>query len=185
MEQWMNDYLTKIERYLRPLPMGERVDIIAEIKSEILELNAAGKTNEEILFRLGTPEELAKGYLGDSIAKSPAFSFRKLGAVAAFYSLAGAVWLFILPITSICGVSFMLCGAVAPLAGIVKAVARILGFETPWVVFQFGSYTPGPWLTLVYSVVVGALLFLAGRSLWRLTLKLIKSISATKARIEQ
>lgn len=185
MEQWINDYLTRIERYLRPLPVGERVDIIAEIKSEILELSAAGKAKEEILLRLGTPEELAKGYLGGAIVKSPAFSFRKLGAVAAFYSLAGAAWLFILPITSICGVSFMLGGALAPLAGIVKVVAHIAGFEIPWVVCQFGGYTLGPWLTLIYSVVMGALLFFAGRFLSRLTLRIIKSISATKARIER
>lgn len=37
-----SQYLERIERYLRPLPVAERVDIVAEIKSEMLELEAAG-----------------------------------------------------------------------------------------------------------------------------------------------
>ena len=85
-----SQYLERIERYLRPLPVAERVDIVAEIKSEMLELEAAGMPPQEIAARLGTPEELARGYLGEAIVKSPRFSLRKLGAVAAFYSLAGA-----------------------------------------------------------------------------------------------
>ena len=84
-----SQYLERIERYLRPLPVAERVDIVAEIKSEMLELEAAGMPPQEIAARLGTPEELARGYLGEAIVKSPRFSLRKLGAVAAFYSLAG------------------------------------------------------------------------------------------------
>ena len=165
-----SQYLERIERYLRPLPVAERVDIVAEIKSEMLEL--------------GTPEELARGYLGEAIVKSPRFSLRKLGAVAAFYSLAGAAWLFILPVTSICGVSFMLCGPLAALAGIVKFGAHLLGFEMPWVVFQIGGYTLGPALALVCSVIVGALLFVAGRLLWSLTVAIVRRIATEKSRMK-
>ena len=49
MEKILNDYLEKIEKYLKPLPLSERVDIVKEIKSEILELQANGKTAEEII----------------------------------------------------------------------------------------------------------------------------------------
>ena len=38
MEKILNDYLEKIERYLKPLPISERVDIVKEIQSEIFEL---------------------------------------------------------------------------------------------------------------------------------------------------
>ncbi|MCI9257518.1 DUF1700 domain-containing protein [Acutalibacter sp.] len=179
-----SQYLERIERYLRPLPVAERVDIVAEIKSEMLELEAAGMPPQEIAARLGTPEELARGYLGEAIVKSPRFSLRKLGAVAAFYSLAGAAWLFILPVTSICGVSFMLCGPLAALAGIVKFGAHLLGFEMPWVVFQIGGYTLGPALALVCSVIVGALLFVAGRLLWSLTVAIVRRIAAEKSRMK-
>lgn len=183
MDAFMNGYLDQVDRCLRPLPAAERADIVAEIKSEIVELAAAGMPPEEVSARLGSPRELAKGYLGQSIAKNPRFSLRKLGAVAAFYSLAGAAWLFVLPVTSLCGVSFMLCGALAPAAGLAKLAAGLLGFELPWVVFQIGDYTPGPGLALAYSVAAGALLFAAGAGLWRLTVWLVKKISRTKTRL--
>lgn len=38
MEKLLNHYLEKIEKYLKPLPVSERVDIVEEIKSEMLEL---------------------------------------------------------------------------------------------------------------------------------------------------
>ena len=69
MEKSLNEYLEKIEKNLKPLPASERVDIVQEIKSEMLELQAAGKSEAEILQRLGTPRELAKAYLGDLIVK--------------------------------------------------------------------------------------------------------------------
>ena len=33
MEKILNDYLEKIEKYLKPLPASERVDIVKEIKA--------------------------------------------------------------------------------------------------------------------------------------------------------
>lgn len=38
MEKLLNYYLEKIEKYLKPLLVSERVDIVEEIKSEMLEL---------------------------------------------------------------------------------------------------------------------------------------------------
>ena len=48
MEKNLNDYLDKVEKYLKPLPISERVDIVKEIKSEILELQSDGKTAEQL-----------------------------------------------------------------------------------------------------------------------------------------
>ena len=73
MEKILNDYLEKIERYLKPLPISERVDIVKEIQSEIFELQSNGKNAKEIMERLGNPKELAKAYLGDLIAKDTSF----------------------------------------------------------------------------------------------------------------
>ena len=56
----MNDYLEKIEKYLKPLPISERGDIVKEIKSEILELQSDGKTAEQITGRLGNPKECCR-----------------------------------------------------------------------------------------------------------------------------
>lgn len=42
MEKLLNDYLARVERYLKPLSASDRVDIVKEIKSEMLELLGGG-----------------------------------------------------------------------------------------------------------------------------------------------
>ena len=81
MEKVLNNYLEVIERYLKPLPVSERVDIVKEIKSEMLELQQNGKTAEEIMERLGNPKEMAKAYLGDLIVKGSSFSWNRILAI--------------------------------------------------------------------------------------------------------
>lgn len=48
LEKSLNEYLEKIEKYLKPLIVSERVDIVKEIKSEMLELQARGRFYNEI-----------------------------------------------------------------------------------------------------------------------------------------
>lgn len=60
MEKSLNDYLEKIEKNLKPLPVSERVDIVKEIKSEILELQGDGKTRKKSWNGWGTPKNWQK-----------------------------------------------------------------------------------------------------------------------------
>ena len=53
MDARLEEYLDKVDKYLRPLPLSERVDIVKEIKSSILEMENERLTVEEILNRLG------------------------------------------------------------------------------------------------------------------------------------
>ncbi len=69
MDQVLNDYLTKMEKYLKVLPASERIDIVNELKSEMVELTNQGTSSEEILNRLGKPKLLARAYLADEISK--------------------------------------------------------------------------------------------------------------------
>lgn len=177
MDKTLNDYLERVEKYLKPMAVSERVDIVKEIKSEMLELQNEGKTPQEILERLGNAKELARAYLGESIAKGRGFSWRRLSAVIAFYSMAGAVGVCVLPVTSICAAAFLLSGALCPLAGVVKFVGALLGFEMPYIGIQLGSYSAGPGLVLVLSVVMGAVIMAAGWLLWKLTVWMIRSMA--------
>lgn len=156
------------------MAVSERVDIVKEIKSEMLELQSEGKTAQEIVERLGDAKELARAYLGESIVKGRGFSWRRFTAVIAFYSMAGAVGVCVLPVTSICAVAFLLSGALCPLAGVVKFVGALLGFEMPYIGIQLGSYSAGPGLTLMLSVVIGAVIMAAGWLLWKLTVWIIR-----------
>ena len=107
MEKILNDYLEKIEKYLKPLPVSERVDIVKEIKSEMLELQDNGKKAEEIIERLGDPKELAKAYLGDLISNSNSLGWNRVLAICAFYSLASFSGLVVIPTLAICSPVFI------------------------------------------------------------------------------
>ena len=64
MDSLRNDYLNKIDKYLRPLPASERADIINEIKSQMMELEAEKRlSSDQIIQRLGNPKELAGALL--------------------------------------------------------------------------------------------------------------------------
>lgn len=39
MEPILNNYLVKMEKYLKALPAAERIDIVNELKSEMIELS--------------------------------------------------------------------------------------------------------------------------------------------------
>ena len=116
METNLLNYLEKIDKYLKPIGAAERADIINEIKSEMQELEAKDKlSSEQIIERLGNPKELAGAYLGQSITKNDSFNLRKLCTIIIFYSLAGLGSVFVLPFTSIVGVTFMICGVIVPI----------------------------------------------------------------------
>lgn len=181
MEKMMDDYLEKIEKYLKPLPASDRVDIVKEIKSEMVELEMKKELSpEQILEKLGNPKELAAAYLGDSLAKNKSFSLSRLAIVTAFYSLTGISGMFLLPVTSVLAAGLMFCAMISPIAGLIKLIGYLLGFDVPFVSFQFGSYTPGPIMSFPLSIIAGVLLFLAGKGCWKLTLKYIQTVSAIK-----
>lgn len=184
MNKLLSDYLDRVDRYLRPASAADRADIINEIKSEMAELEAEkGYTPEQITERLGDSKELAQAYLGEAISKDDKFSAGKLGAMIAFYSAAGLGSLFILPITGVLAAGLMLFGVIAPIAGIIKAAGFLIGVDVPFVMFQVGSYTAHPLAALPLSAVMGVLFFLAGKGLWKLTLRYIQMVARGKEKL--
>ena len=180
LDPFLNRYLEKIEKALKPMPASDRIDIVKEIKSEMLELQENNVSPQQITARLGSPKDLAKAYLGEMIAKSSGFSWRRLALVIAFYSLAGISGMFILPITSIGAVSFMICGALCPVAGIVKFVAHLMGHEIEQINISIGAYSASAVAALPLSILLGALSFAVGWLLWKLTILIIKTLSQIK-----
>ena len=183
MDHLLDNYLENIDRHLKPMAASERIDIVAEIKSEMSELIASGNTSDEIITRLGDPKELAKAYLGEAIVQNSAFSWRRVCSIVAFYSLAGAMWTFLLPLTSTLGIAFMACGIISPIAGVIKFIGFMFGFDIPNIHFSIGSFSADAITFLPISIIVGILSFVLGKLLWALTIKLIKGLSKTKAKV--
>lgn len=183
MNEFMEKYLAEVDRRLRRLPVGERLDIVNELRSEMAELAASGLAPEQIEQRLGSARSLAAGYLGEAIAKSPRFSWRKLGLLAAFYGYAGIGGIFILPITSICAVAFIICGAACPLIGLANLVCELSGNPLPWVIFQIGGWSAGAWPAFALCVISGAALIGLGLLFWKATVAFVRSVSGAKRKI--
>lgn len=176
MEQTLDAYLNQIDRQLRPLSASERIDIVREIRSEMLELESQGLAPKEITGRLGSPKHLAAAYLENVIAKDSRFSWSRLGALAAFYSLTGLGGMFVLPVTVTMAVMLMLCGVLAPVAALVKLLASLVSIDLPFIVMQLGPYTPSPVMAFPIAVLMGLLLFWGGRACWRFTLWFVRTI---------
>ena len=79
MNAKLEKYLNTVEKHLNPLPASERIDIVKEIKSLIIELENDNVPTEIIINRLGDPKELAKAYLGNLLANSKGFSWNRRG----------------------------------------------------------------------------------------------------------
>ena len=180
VEMILNDYLEKIEKNLKPLPVSERIDIVKEIKSEILELQGNGKTPEEIMERMGDPRELAKAYLGDLIAKGSSFSWNRILAICAYYSLASLSGLVVIPVLVICAPIFIVCGIAAPVLGAVKLMDALLNLGIPYAGCIGITGIENPAIVFVLSVVMGMALYLMGRGCWKLLVYYIKGVSRAK-----
>ena len=180
MEKNLNDYLEKIEKYLKPLPISERVDIVKEIKSEILELQSDGKTAEQITGRLDNPKELAKAYLGDLIAKSDSFSWNRVLAICAYYSLASLSGLIVIPVLAICSPVFIICAIATPIMGFIKLIDALLNLGIPYANYIGISGIENPVAVFIISIVMGVILYHIGRGCWKLLVYYIKGVSNAK-----
>lgn len=181
MEKALEDYLETIEKKLKPLPGAERADIVQEIRSEMAELLAGGKTAEEVTVRLGSPDELAIAYLSDLITKDTSFSWKRVLALCAYYSVAGLSGMFIVPCLLVCAPVFMLCGILTPLLGAVKMVDALFRLGLPGVQYIGITGVTDPVLVFVLCLVSGAALFLAGYGCWRLLVGYLKGMRRVKA----
>ncbi len=183
MNNLLNDYLEKVERYLKPLPVSERADIVKEMKSEILELLGDGKSTEEIMERLGSPEELAKAYLGDLISRSSSFSRNRVLALCAYYSLVSFSGLVVIPVLGICAPAFMLSAVIVMIGGILKLIDALPFLHIPYAEHIVVMSVENPVLILATCFIVGAVMFLAGYGCWKLLIGYIKTVSRTRRRL--
>ncbi|MDE5778515.1 MAG: DUF1700 domain-containing protein [Lachnospiraceae bacterium] len=180
MDKFLNEYLEQVEKCLKPLAVSERIDIVKEIKSEMVELQSEGKTAEEIIERLGKPKELAKAYLGDLISQNNYFSWNRVLAVCAFYSLAGFSGLFVIPTLGIVAPVFIFCAIITPILGAIKLIDSLVNLGFPYASYIGFATITNPLAVFVLSILTGVVLYLIGRGSWKLLIYYIKAISKTK-----
>lgn len=183
MEKVLNDYLEKVEKHLKPIAVSERVDIIKEIKSEMQELQGNGVSTGQIIDRLGNPKDLARAYLGNLLSKKSGFSWNRFLTVCAFYSLVGFSGLFLIPCLVIIAPTFIVCGVITPILGVIKLADYLLHLNLPFIEhigFQFGTIVLNPVPAFFLSIFTGIILLLIGMGAWKLLVFYCKKVSKTK-----
>lgn len=187
MEKVLNDYLEKMEKYLKSVAVSERVDIINEIKSEMLEIQSNGVPAEKIIERLGNPKDLAKAYLGDLLSKESRFSWNRFLIVCALYSLVGFSGMIVIPCLGIIAPTFIVCGIATPILGAVKMIDYIFTLNIPYVenigIFLGGIVEFNPIVEFIISLIIGVLICWAGRGAWKLLVLYCKKISKTASKL--
>ncbi|EOT44384.1 DUF1700 domain-containing protein [Enterococcus columbae] len=182
MDKRLEEYLAKMEKYLKPLPFVERQDIIKELHSEIQDLLREQTPIEQILERLGNPKELAKSYLGEKLERTGRFSWRQVLVVCGFYSLVGFSGMVVIPTLAIVAPLFMLCGIIVPLAALVKLLGHLFHFYFP-LLQHIGINIPGlvmnPWVDFLLNVIVSIAITYAGYWSWKLLVLYCKKVSQT------
>lgn len=175
----MKEYLRDVERYLKPLSADDRQDIVKEIESNAIELQRDRNLSfSELLERLGTPKDLARAYLGDMIANEQGHGIRKVCQIIAFYTVAGLAGMIILPFTGLLSVTLFVCSIIVPLAGIVKWVGALCGYDIPNIMVQIGDYLATPFQTFLFSIVSAVICWILGKVLWKIMIAYIKGVVA-------
>lgn len=178
MYRTLNEYLHDVNSYLKPLSEDDRWDIVKEIESNALELQRDRNLSlAQLTEHLGSPKELAKSYLGDAIANTRGYGIKRICRIAAFYSLAGLTGMIVLPVTGILSVSFLFCAIVVPLAGLVKWLAAMLGFDLPFIMFQIGNYAAAPFPAFLLSLISAVIFWVVGKWFWRLTVRYVNTVT--------
>lgn len=180
----MNNYLEKIDKYLKPLPFSERFDIVKEIKSTMLEMRSEGKSSEEIIERLGNPRDLARSYLGDLINTGSFLTWKKALAVFAFYSLTGITGLAVIPVLAICAPVFIVSGVFSIVVGIIKIFDSVLGINSNIMTYVGVKGINSPILDFLACETAGIILCLAAYGCWKLLGYYFKAISKIASKVD-
>lgn len=176
-------YLNEVDKHLKPLPLPERMDIIKEIRSQIIELETMRNTPEEILSRFGSPKNLAKAYLSNLIIEKKSLSLNTILALCAYYTLVGFTGVIILPILIVCSSVFSVCGIVTPILAFIKMLNSLLNLGLPLtdhVEISAGVFPLNPILEFLLSLPLSALLVALGWGCWKLLRAYIKSVGKAK-----
>lgn len=177
----LEKYLSKVDSYLRHMPISEKTDILSELKSNFYERLNSGQSAESIIDELDTPKELAMSYMGASIIKKQGFSLRRFMMVFGFYSFATAAWILVIPTLAVLSASFFFSSAVSILAGamgLLKGIIHISAIDN--LKFMLFVYELKGVPALIVGLVLAAIFVVIGVLCWKATIGLIRFLQSQR-----
>lgn len=102
-----------------------------------------------------------------------------------FYSIVSLTGVIVLPTLGIITPTFILCGIITPIAGLIKLIGYIFNIDMPFIMFQIGEFTLNPILVFLLSILIGIILYILGTYAWKLLLGYIHIVSDKKKEIDK
>ncbi|MFZ0392486.1 MAG: DUF1700 domain-containing protein [Terracidiphilus sp.] len=180
----METYLTSLRAHLGPMTLNQREEILREIEAHVRDAQEEpGATLENVLKRLGAPEELAAQYRDGMLIREASRSYSPLvllrGALRlATRGLLGMIVFLAGMIGYVVGGGFVLSAMLKPLfpgnTGVWVHDGRLVDFGTHFPAPQGAHEVLGNWY-IVVMLILGSLLLLGTMYLIRATLRLSKS----------
>lgn len=177
----LEKYLSKVDSYLRHMPISEKTDILSELKSTFYERLNNGQSAESIVAELGTPKDLAMSYMGESIIKKQGFSMKRFMMLFGFYSFASLTWITIIPSLAVLSLSFFFSSAVSILAGVMgllKGVIHISMIDDLKFMFFTRELTGAP--ALIVGLVMAIIFVVIGIICWKAAIWFVRFLHAKK-----
>lgn len=175
LNKGIEQYLSQVDRYLKPLNVSEKTDILSELKSSFYERIKNGQSEEEILADMEPAKVLAMSYLGESIIENRGFSLGQFMKALGFYSLASMAWVSIIPTLAVLSLGFFISSGVSILAGflaMLKGMLRISLLDRVRIVFFVDEITGIP--ALLIGLVMAVIFVGLGIACWKGTIATIR-----------
>lgn len=172
-------YLSKVDHYLKYMPVSEKTDILSELKSSFYERIKTGQSEEVIISEMESPKALAMSYIGDSIVKNKSYSFKRFMSLFGFYSVASLAWVSIIPTLAILSVSFFLSSGLSIIAGIMGALKGIIHISViENMKFVFFAHELKGFPALIVGLAMAIVLALIGVLCWKATVYIIHILNS-------
>lgn len=171
MDYEVENYLKAFSATLSEISQQEQDGIIQEIKRHIYESINEQNSEEYVLEKLGSPEELAKAYLNSHHSGSNTISSLDLTKDFVFFGAAGLSGIIVIPTLFALSAGLIL-GA---LGTVLIALLNVVGITHFQNLVIFGSYTVEGILQIPVSIAIAIPLFIVGVICWKL-LKMYMSL---------
>lgn len=110
-------------------------------------------------------------YAGSKVDKN-----KKMKRLTFYYVISSFINFLILPCLAIIAPTFILCGLIIPIAGLIKLAGFIFGFNVSFIIFRIGNFILHPILGFVLSMIAGIILCVGGIYLLALLRKYINFV---------
>lgn len=91
--------------------------------------------------------------------------------------------IIIIPTLGIIAPTFIACSIIVPILGLIKVLETLFRFDLSFVIFQIGSTEINSFISLILSIIIGIVMYLFGKEMWKQLKKYLKYIKSERIKL--